>query len=607
MKLPLQDYLEGLHAQFSALRDGAVASYIPELAKADPDGFGICIATLDGHCYAAGDADRPFTLQSLSKPLVYGAALADRGRAAVLAKVGVEPSGDAFNSISLAPGTGAPLNPMINAGAIAVTAMVAGDDAAQQWQRIEQVISGFAGRPLRTDEAVYRSESETGFRNRAIAWMLRNFGITEGDPMTALENYFRQCSLEVTCRDLAFIAATLANRGVHPRTGQRALPAEHVPSVLSVMATCGMYDYAGSWLFDVGMPAKSGVGGGILAVLPGRFGIGVYSPALDEKGNSVRGLAVCRQISRDFRLHVFGGSHRPELVIGRVYRGKEAPSRRLRSAAEAAFLGERASLICCLGLQGEVALDGAELVARRIAAMVGDVRYVIVDLHRVSHLEPSGARLLHETRMRLAASGLGLVFARAPATVRDALDHPGPNADRRYLSFDDDDLAMEWCENQLLAAMTERERADAASPSRFSLFAGLHGKDLASVCALLEAIDFRAGDCVLEAGEEDDDRIFLVLTGQLSVLLPTGAGRHQRLSTLGAGACFGEMLLLGHRTRSASVFADSDVSCWVLSARRFEALAAGAPDIKVRVLENIARDMSTRLRNLNALISALAS
>jgi len=304
---------------------------------------------------------------------------------------------------------------------------------------------------------------------------------------------------------------------------------------------------------------------------------------------------------------VFGGSHRPELAIGRVYRGSEAPSRRSRSAAEAVFLAERASLICCLGLQGEVALDGAELVARRIAAMEDDARLFIVDLHRVSHLEPSGARLLHETRTRLAASGRGLVFARAPASVRDALDHPGPNADRRYLSFDDDDLAMEWCENQLLAAMTESERCDAASPSRFSLFAGLHGHDLASVCALLEAIDFRAGDCVLEAGEEDDDRIFLVLTGQLSVLLPTAPGRHQRLSTLGAGACFGEMLLLGHRTRSATVFADSDVSCWVLSARRFEALAAGAPDIKVRVLENIARDMSVRLRNLNALISALAS
>ena len=609
MKLPLQYYLEALHAQYAELRDGTVASYIPELAKADPSGFGICIATVDGYCYAAGDADRTFTLQSMSKPLVYGAALADRGGAAMLAKVGVEPSGDAFNSISLAPGSGKPMNPMINAGAIAVTALIGGANAEAQWQRIERAISAFAGRPLGTDMAVYRSESETGFRNRAIAWMLRNFGITEGDPMPALENYFRQCALEVTCRDLAFIAATLANGGVNPRNGARALPAAHVPSVLAVMTTCGMYDYAGSWLYEVGMPAKSGVGGGILAVLPGRFGIGVYSPALDEKGNSVRGIAVCRQISRDFGLHVFGGTHRPELVINRIVSGAQMPSRRVRSADETALLAKHAALIRNVSLQGEVALDGAELVVRRIAALEDETRFFILDLHRVSHLEPSAARLLHEARTRLAASGRHLVFARVAAAVdvRNALKHHGPNADDRYLSFDSDDLAMEWCENQLLTDMHPGERPPANSLDQFSLFAGLSGAQLECVREMIEELCFKEGECIFESGADNDDRIFLVLSGQLSVLLPIGSGHYQRLSTLGAGASFGEMLLLGYRTRSASVFADSDVACWVLSANRFNALASAAPDIKMQVLENIARDLSLRLRNLNAVVAALAS
>jgi len=213
MRSPLQAYLDELHGQLAGLQGGKLASYIPELTRADPNWFGICLVTMDGAAYSAGDADQPFTIQSISKPFVYGIALADRGPQDVVRKVGVEPSGDAFNSISLHPQTGAPLNPMINAGAITATSLVAGDDPARQWQRIEEAIGGFVGRGLSVDEDVYRSESATGFRNRAIAWMLKNFGIIDGEPMASLENYFRQCSIRVSCRDLAYMAATLANGG----------------------------------------------------------------------------------------------------------------------------------------------------------------------------------------------------------------------------------------------------------------------------------------------------------------------------------------------------------------------------------------------------------
>ena len=235
MQSPIQTYLAEVHGRLSDMRQGQLASYIPELTKADPNWFGICLVTLDGVAYSVGDTEQTFTIQSISKPFVFATALADRGQQVVARKVGVEPSGDAFNSISLDPKTGAPLNPMINAGAIATTSLVAGDTTEAQWRRIEASIAAFIGAEARTDEAVYRSESETGFRNRAIAWMLKNFGIIDGEPMAVLENYFRQCSLLVNCRDLAFMAATLANGGVQPVTGASVLPAEHVERVLSVL------------------------------------------------------------------------------------------------------------------------------------------------------------------------------------------------------------------------------------------------------------------------------------------------------------------------------------------------------------------------------------
>jgi glutaminase len=242
MQSPIQSYLSDLHAALAGMDHGEVATYIPELAKADPRWLGACLITVDGVAYAVGDTDQTFTIQSISKPFVYGTALADRGQELITRKVGVEPSGDAFNSISLHHQTGAPFNPMINAGAIATTSLVGGATADAQWRRIESSIAAFVGHDVAVDEAVYRSESETGFRNRAIAWMLKNFGIIDGEPMPALENYFRQCSVLVDCRDLAYMAATLANNGVNPLTGRSALPPNHVEQVLSVMATCGMYD-----------------------------------------------------------------------------------------------------------------------------------------------------------------------------------------------------------------------------------------------------------------------------------------------------------------------------------------------------------------------------
>ena len=302
---PVHDYLREVHQEFAALKDGAVATYIPELAKADPDWFGICLVTANGAVYEIGDTGQPFTIQSISKPFVYGLAMEDNGRNGVLEKVSTEPTGDAFNSISLEPGSGRPRNPMINAGAIATAGLVEGRTANGRFKRVLDTFGVYAGRDLTLDEAVYRSESETGHRNRAIGHMLRNFDILTTDPMPVVELYFKQCSISVTCRDLGTMAATLANRGVNPVTGKQAIRGEYVESVLSVMETCGMYDYAGEWAYRVGIPSKSGVGGGIVGVIPGHFGIGIFSPPLDAKGNSVRGIQVCQELSERYGLHAF--------------------------------------------------------------------------------------------------------------------------------------------------------------------------------------------------------------------------------------------------------------------------------------------------------------
>jgi glutaminase len=302
---PLQAYLDTLLSTYQPLRDGAVADYIPELARADPDWFAICVVTVDGQVYKVGHYEQEFTIQSVSKPFAYGMALEDHGREYVLSKVGVEPSGDAFNSIVLDQASNRPYNPMVNAGAIATSALIMGDNPADRMNRMLATFRRYTGREIRMDVSVFVSERTTGDRNRAIAYLMRNFGMLDGQLDEALDLYFQQCSLLVNCHDLGVMAATLANDGVNPITGERAIDAGYVQDVLSVMYTCGMYDFSGEWAYQVGMPAKSGVGGGILAVSPKRLGIGVFSPLLDPRGNSVRGVQVCRNISQHFGLHAF--------------------------------------------------------------------------------------------------------------------------------------------------------------------------------------------------------------------------------------------------------------------------------------------------------------
>ncbi len=302
---PLREVLRELHARYAPVDEGKVADYIPELAKADRRWFGIAIATTDGQVFEVGDCKQLFTIQSISKPFVYGMALEDHGLEHVLSKVGAEPTGEAFNAIVLDEASNRPFNPMVNAGAIATADLVKGKDFPDRVTRLLAMFSRYCGRDVYIDNSVFMYERLTGHRNRAIGHLMRNFGMVGEDMEDSLELYFQQCSALVTCRDLAMMGATLANCGVNPVTKVRAIEQPYVKYLLSIMLSCGMYDYAGEWAYRVGIPSKSGVGGGIVGVIPGKFGIGIFSPPLDAKGNSVRGILACQELSQRFGLHCF--------------------------------------------------------------------------------------------------------------------------------------------------------------------------------------------------------------------------------------------------------------------------------------------------------------
>ena len=302
----LQAFLEKIHHTYGATDEGQVAAYIPELSKANPDWFGISVVTTDGQAFNVGDTAQKFTIQSISKIFSYGLALEDHGREVLLEKVGVEPTGDPFNSmIRLDEGSHRPYNPMINAGAIATTSLLNGDSPTDKLNRLLNMFERYTGHDVFIDMPTFMSERATGHRNRAMAHLMLNFGMIDKDIDAALDLYFQQCAVMVTCGDLATMAATLANHGKNPITQTQAVNEDYVRDLLSIMYTCGMYNRAGEWAYRVGIPAKSGVSGGILAVIPGKVGIATFSPPIDPNGNSVRGLRVFEALSNKYNLHMF--------------------------------------------------------------------------------------------------------------------------------------------------------------------------------------------------------------------------------------------------------------------------------------------------------------
>jgi glutaminase len=294
----IQAALDSAYAQFRDLKEGKNADYIPALAEVDSNIYGIALVTADGRVYTKGDVTSEVSIQSISKVFTMAKVMEEQGAAAIENNMGVDATGQVFNSINAVEQyKGAEMNAMVNPGAITATSMVSGNSREEIWNKILSYYSDFAGRQLGVNQPVFKSEADTNQRNQAIAMLMYAYGHIKSDPLRATDIYTEQCAVSVNAKDLATMAATLANGGTNPVTGKVVLQSKYVPNVLAVMATAGLYDDSGKWLYTTGLPGKSGVGGGIIAVSPGKFGIAVISPPLDAAGNSVKAQKTIAAVS----------------------------------------------------------------------------------------------------------------------------------------------------------------------------------------------------------------------------------------------------------------------------------------------------------------------
>ena len=311
----IDELLLEAHERYSDVDDGLLAHYIPILGHADPDLFAIAMSHVGGSVHEVGDCQHEFSIQSIAKMFVYALVVQEHGREVVRERIGVNNTGMPFNSVmAVELNNGHPMNPMVNAGAIATTEMIPGRTSAKKWENVRAGLSAFAGRQLTLDDDVYASESESNERNKAVGRLLKSYRRIEGDPLAAVDVYTRQCSLNVTAYDLAVMGATLADGGVNPVTGQRVVDADVCRDTLAAVATSGLYEHSGDWLFEIGIPAKSGVSGGIVAIAPGKGAIGAFSPPLDIAGNSVKAQLAIGHLSRAMGLNLFASAPEKSLL-----------------------------------------------------------------------------------------------------------------------------------------------------------------------------------------------------------------------------------------------------------------------------------------------------
>ncbi len=598
-KPPLQSFLEEAYARYRDDFSGAVANYIPELSKADPAKFGVAVATIDGHVYEVGDSAFPFTIQSVSKAFVFGLALELLGADHVESFVGVEPSGEAFNSIRL-NAKNQPFNPMVNAGAIACSGLIYAAKQEGAFELIRSVIGRFAGRELDVDEAVYQSETATGDRNRAIGWMLRNYGIVGQNVDAVLDVYFRQCAILVTARDLAIMGATLSNGGVNPITGMQVLSPLAVARTLSIMTSAGMYDYAGEWTYRVGMPAKSGVGGGIVGALPSQIGLGTYSPLLDEHGNSARGLRLYEALSAYFDLHVLNRANDVRTCIVADYDVGRL-QRRGRQPHEQRLLDHHTSAIRIMELTGTLAFSNVDYIARRLLAEDTGL-FTVLDLRRVPLVTTAATKMLASLFGALVANGTRPVLAgierdsRQFMQLQDLL--PDSGAIRTFSLLDE---AIEWAEDQVIFRHGGFSEIVDVPLAEQELLGGLDADDIAALEALCETQNYHPGERIIAKGDPSDS-VFFLQRGMVSVKLADGI----RLATLVPGTAFGELALIGG-PRSADVFADNPVLCRRVPLDAFDAFRAERPAAAEIIVRNLAKLLAHRLLQANTKIDLLSA
>lgn len=597
---PVQALLERLHERHAGDRSGEVASYIPELASADPDLFGISLVTADGKIYEVGDTRRQFTIQSISKPLTFALALEAVGEEGVREHVDVEPSGEAFNSITLQP-TGRPLNPMVNAGAIATTSMIKPLGFEQPIDRILNEYSAFAGRGLEVDEAVFESENSTGHRNRAIAYLLKNAKVLDDEVEDIVETYFRQCSTLVDCRDLAIMAATLASTGVNPVTQERVLREDTVRSVLSVMASCGMYDAAGDWLYTVGLPAKSGVAGGIIAVLPGQLGVAIYSPPLDVHGNSMRGVKVCEDLSEELHLHVMSPQRRPAPPVRSFRTCIDTRSKHLRPESQQVILRDHGTEVRVIELQGEILFAAGELITNAILENSESVRYAILDFSAVRDIDPIVVPILSHLIDTFEETGNDLAFSDAERHP-DFLKQIAEQREREGLHpvhvFPDLDMALEWVEDELISEYGGDETEREIPIAEHAAARDMSPAEIEKLAALLERREYPAGTRIYEQVGNVEEML-LVTKGNINVLALDSLGAQRRIATISAGMTIGEVAMLSEQRRLGVSEAADSVVAYALRRDDLEDLRRSDPAMVCTFLENLMKLIALRVGHLS--------
>ncbi|GAA4778806.1 glutaminase A [Citricoccus nitrophenolicus] len=593
MESPIQQYLEELLAEVQDLGSGAPYDVHPAGREPRPGDFGICLATVDGRVYSVGVADQEFSIQSISKPFSYGLALADYGFEAVDEKVDVEPSGDPFNQISLAQDTGRPANSMVNAGALAVAGMIRGGGGKSAVRRIVDTYSRSAGRKLSSSRSVFDVEIRQSDRNHALTYLLSSVGIIENDPTRALEVYLRQCAVQVSCRDLALMAATLANGGSQPLTGEQVFEIDVVERVLSVMMTSGMYDDAGAWVSSVGMPAKSGVGGGTLAVLPGQAGLAVFSPPLDGHGNSVRGLETCRRLSTDMEMHFVRSARSGRSAVQSTREISELPSRVRRTVEEAEVLEQHAHRARIVEVTGDLFFAGTESLVRAVSELDDSVGFVVLDLRQVYDAGQLARQMITGLRRQLAAAGRELVLVTgddAPAVTTMDDDGPSGSPVTVYRGLGE---AVEHCEDALLERYgdlpTVTERVPVIDSPALAL---LPEADRQRLAELMERRFHEDGDVIRRVGQRFGGVHFIV-AGRINTIATDPGGERVRLNTLGAGMSFGELALGTSDRQETTEKAVGDVELMVLTPEAIESLESEDPDLALQLWRALTRDAYT--------------
>lgn len=602
---PILTSIQDIYENYLPLTEGNPASYIPELAKVNPDLFSIAICTADGQIYEVGDSQHLFTIQSISKAFVYGLALADHGVTEVMKKVGVEPTGEAFNSIVFDEVNNRPYNPMVNAGAIATTALIKGNSAEERFSRILTLFEDFVGHPLTVDESVYQSESDTGHRNRAIAYLELNSGMIEQPIDEHLELYFRQCAILVSGRDLAVMSATLANNGINPITKKQVIEPDIIKSILSVMASCGMYNFSGEWIYKVGLPAKSGVGGGIIAVLPGHFGIGTFSPRLDKLGNSVRGLKVCEDISSRFNFHLFDTHTLLESVIHRHYNGNIVSSKKQRRQAEKEILEREGKQITVFELQGDLYFSTMEKLFRYLENFDSETKYLILDGHYIKNVNSSALFLLDQTKEELSKNNIILIISNFDTTINEKLLSKG------WLDVNfsvDLDTALEECENLLLSKYLSKkiDPNKKLSLSEMDLLLEFTPKEIDIIEPLFEEVTYKQKQSIMIEGEKAH-QIFFLASGTATIYLKLlNSEKRRRLTTYISGTCFGELALFDRGNPSANIVADNEVICYVLNFEKLKILINNHPETYLKLLEILGKNLVKKLRRNSAEIKSFS-